>query len=836
MPRSQGTSRKGKPSKQDQAAGLGRALTKGRVAVRRDPRKCPTPGLVVASADADNNNNNNPSQQPNQHPRSVLEVPDLQDFLEQADLAQTEFVSHREGLVVLDATTTASNSNNNFNPNAAANAAMANDPSYVELSVPRRPAWDETTTKAELEQLERNTFYEWRRGIAVHEAAAWNNTANSTTTLYDADGGGPTPTATTTTTTTTPFEKNLDVWRQLWRVLERSSCLVQIVDARNPLFYVSTDLRNYASELPQHHNSSSTTNDTSNTEKKGKPMMVLVNKSDYLTPWQRAQWRHHLTTVAQWDTVLFFSASIEQAKLDAAAALARRQQEQHEQEQHQNNPDTTTKDSTMDSEDDDEDEDDDNANSHDDSESDADDDDAENNPADPDTPDLMSKFPRALPIVEEAEECPVDNAKESTPLSAIAVNASDNDIAMEEAGPDGDFEDVALLTRQELIDAMLAFAEQHNCERDPRYDNRIQFGMVGFPNVGKSSVINVLVGSSKHSHGLARVAVASQPGKTKHFQTLLLPDCDDAMMLCDCPGLVFPSLVSQTADLIAAGVYPIAQMRDYWPVMHLICQRIPRDILNAQYGIQLPVPGRQQLREQQRMVAPEMHESLVTHTTANVLLNTYCIARSLLSSFSGVPDHARAARKIVKDYATGTLVFCHSPPNGVNLTRWNAETRRTAIAQTKRLRDKAEALLGSDPATKNTIDESEKKSNDRSAVSTRMADEDDGVDMDLLALIGASAASSGDIISATGEKSHKKSNKKAGVTPKSKWGKKDRKNRNKDPYGCHSTPDGALYEEAVAAAASSGIVVNAGKYSQAGYTRPVTFPERKRTDLVQSPT
>ena len=34
-----------------------------------------------------------------------------------------------------------------------------------------------------------------------------------------------------------PFEKNLEVWRQLWRVVEKSNCLVQIVDSRNPLLF-----------------------------------------------------------------------------------------------------------------------------------------------------------------------------------------------------------------------------------------------------------------------------------------------------------------------------------------------------------------------------------------------------------------------------------------------------------------------------------------------------------------------------------------------------------------------------------------------------------------------
>ncbi|KAG1655269.1 hypothetical protein FOA52_007297 [Chlamydomonas sp. UWO 241] len=54
--------------------------------------------------------------------------------------------------------------------------------------------------------------------------------------------------------------------------------------------------------------------------------------------------------------------------------------------------------------------------------------------------------------------------------------------------------------------------------------------MVGEPNVGKSSTLNALLGSH-------RVAVSSHPGRTKHYQT---HNMTDALMLCDCPGLVFP--------------------------------------------------------------------------------------------------------------------------------------------------------------------------------------------------------------------------------------------------------------------------------------------------------
>lgn len=39
--------------------------------------------------------------------------------------------------------------------------------------------------------------------------------------------------------------------------------------------------------------------------------------------------------------------------------------------------------------------------------------------------------------------------------------------------------------------------------------------MVGYPNVGKSSTLNCLVGEKKAS-------VSTIPGKTKHFQTIII--------------------------------------------------------------------------------------------------------------------------------------------------------------------------------------------------------------------------------------------------------------------------------------------------------------------------
>lgn len=64
----------------------------------------------------------------------------------------------------------------------------------------------------------------------------------------------------------------------------------------------------------------------------------------------------------------------------------------------------------------------------------------------------------------------------------------------------------------------------------------------GFPNVGKSSVLNSLVGRKV-------VSVSRTPGHTKYFQTYYLTS---TVKLCDCPGLVFPSRVDKQLQVKTA--------------------------------------------------------------------------------------------------------------------------------------------------------------------------------------------------------------------------------------------------------------------------------------------
>lgn len=129
-------------------------------------------------------------------------------------------------------------------------------------------------TAQEIELQENHAFLEWRRDIASMEE---NNV----------------------TLAITPFEKNIEMWKQLWRVIEKSDLLLQIVDARNPYFYYCPDLEKYIQEVGQQ-----------------KQFILLINKADFLSDELLRHWNNYFTEKGI--KHVFFSARREQDRLDQA--------------------------------------------------------------------------------------------------------------------------------------------------------------------------------------------------------------------------------------------------------------------------------------------------------------------------------------------------------------------------------------------------------------------------------------------------------------------------------------------------------------------------------------
>jgi large subunit GTPase 1 len=195
--------------------------------------------------------------------RSITEQAALDEFLSTAELAGTDFTAEKMNNVKIIHT----DQKNPYLLSAAEErAAVGKQKAHKDrLTVPRRPKWDATTTPDELDRMERDALLEWRRGLAELQE---NNDLLMT-----------------------PFERNLEVWRQLWRVIERSDLVVQIVDARNPLLFRSEDLERYVKHVGER-----------------KENLLLVNKADMLTLEQRQAWADYFKGAGI--AYKFFSASL----------------------------------------------------------------------------------------------------------------------------------------------------------------------------------------------------------------------------------------------------------------------------------------------------------------------------------------------------------------------------------------------------------------------------------------------------------------------------------------------------------------------------------------------
>ncbi|XP_016998666.2 large subunit GTPase 1 homolog [Drosophila takahashii] len=453
---------------------------------------------------------------------SVTEESSFQAFLRTAELAGTEFQAEKLNITFV-------------NPKQRVGLLSKTQEQRMhqkhvehrdQLKIPRRPKWNKETSAEELERAENEAFLDWRRDLAL---------------LQEDEE-----------ILMTPYEKNLEFWRQLWRVVERSDVVVQIVDARNPLLFRSLDLESYVKEVEP-----------------TKMNMILVNKSDLLTEEQRRHWAEYFD--AEGIRTAFYSATLVEEELKREAEAARQEE-----------------------------------------------------------------FPAVQQLRQAAEEIHQSLDKVEDTLSAIEQKIK-AEIKEEEKDQlpqlPGDKNSPRLLSRLELIEFL------RHIYTGPRHtEQHVTIGMVGYPNVGKSSTINSLMTVKK-------VSVSATPGKTKRFQTLFL---DKDILLCDCPGLVMPSFVLTKADMLLNGILPIDQMRDHVPAVNLLCERIPRHVLEDKYGIVIAKP-----LEGEDMERPPHSEEL---------LLAYGYNRGFMTS-NGQPDQARSARYVLKDYVNGRLLYAMGPPS-----------------------------------------------------------------------------------------------------------------------------------------------------------------------------
>mmetsp|Transcript_9477 Transcript_9477/g.28608 ORF Transcript_9477/g.28608 Transcript_9477/m.28608 type:complete len:541 (+) Transcript_9477:87-1709(+) len=122
--------------------------------------------------------------------------------------------------------------------------------------------------------------------------------------------------------------------------------------------------------------------------------------------------------------------------------------------------------------------------------------------------------------------------------------------------------------------ALITLLRQYKKLHDDK--KSISCGLIGYPNVGKSSVINMLRGEKV-------VNVAPIPGETKVWQYITL---FKNVFLIDCPGIVHGSTTNSEADSVLKGVVRVESLKDSSPVyIPALLERVENKYIAATYGI-----------------------------------------------------------------------------------------------------------------------------------------------------------------------------------------------------------------------------------------------------------
>ncbi|XP_036888427.1 nucleolar GTP-binding protein 2 isoform X2 [Sturnira hondurensis] len=155
---------------------------------------------------------------------------------------------------------------------------------------------------------------------------------------------------------------------------------------------------------------------------------------------------------------------------------------------------------------------------------------------------------------------------------------------------------------------------------------QISVGFIGYPNVGKSSVINTL--RSKKVCSVAPIA-----GETKVWQYITLMR---RIFLIDCPGVVYPSEDSET-DIVLKGVVQVEKIKSPEDHIGAVLERAKPEYISKTYKID------------SWENAEDFLEKLAFRTG------------KLLKG--GEPDLQTVGKMVLNDWQRGRIPFFVKPPN-----------------------------------------------------------------------------------------------------------------------------------------------------------------------------
>ncbi|KZT30803.1 P-loop containing nucleoside triphosphate hydrolase protein [Neolentinus lepideus HHB14362 ss-1] len=458
------------------------------------------------------------------------------------------------------------------------------------LTCPKRPKWRYDMTKKEVEKNEEGLFGKWlnqtdtlvEQWRAFREAKRNEQIAELATTSLQLRTMPASPTY---------FERNLEVWRQLWRVTELSQIILVLLDTRCPLLHFPPSLSRYL----ENYSSGEGRN-------KSKKIILVLTKVDMSGATRANAWERYLRQQYPYvEVIQVESYYVEPAGDDGNVESTRRKRKRQ---------------------------------AH--------------------LPQIFRK--RLVDVLNAVHEelCQPPEKIRDDPDKLAKWKPSvrrivDWNAALQgvKGGPHKHTEDIG----DPEADCPQDDSEAEDDAPEPEY---LTIGLIGQPNVGKSSLINALLGESK-------VRASKTPGKTKHFQTLFLTP---EIRFVDCPGLVMPNYIPLELQVLS-GILPISHISSIPSCIHYTASLLPfEQILNLVHALSLD-PEKGDKRTWRKGMQPRTGTSDSDRTlkwTAMDILTAYANYKGWVTAKAGRPDIMRAGNAILRLLAEGRIHWAFLPP------------------------------------------------------------------------------------------------------------------------------------------------------------------------------
>lgn len=172
-----------------------------------------------------------------------------------------------------------------------------------------------------------------------------------------------------------------------------------------------------------------------------------------------------------------------------------------------------------------------------------------------------------------------------------------------------------------LINLLRQFSQLHKDKKS------ISVGLIGYPNVGKSSVINTLKGKKTCN-------VAPIPGETKIWQYVTLMR---RVFMVDCPGVVYHHTEDNESDSVLKGVVRVENLLEPQEFAHLVIARVKRQYLERTYKVEWQTEN------------PDDFLEAMAQRFGKLMKG-------------GEPDTAATAKMILNDWQRGKIPWFQPPP------------------------------------------------------------------------------------------------------------------------------------------------------------------------------